>query len=69
MRARKARTRGGARPGAGRPPTLKDGTRILVYVDGAVARALRGLARRNGKALSQYARDILTQHVKRTRRG
>ncbi len=68
MGVRKKKSRGGARPGAGRPPMLTDRARILVYVDGSVARVLAQRARSKGTSVSEYVREVLTQHVKRARR-
>ena len=59
----KKSTRGGARPGAGRPPILEDAVRVVIYLDGPVADGLMEYADEEELGLSQYARKVLTRHL------
>ena len=56
-------TRGGARPGAGRKPTLDRAARVTLFLEGDVIDALQRLADEQDVLFSGYVRRVLSRHV------
>ena len=59
--------RGGARPGAGRPPILSEPVRVTVWLEESTVAVLDELAESRELPLTTYIRDVLERHVRRKR--
>lgn len=59
MGKKKAKTRGGRRAGAGRKPVLDSPEKASVVLPGAMLRAAKARAEREGKSLSELVREAL----------
>ena len=66
--AKKKKTRGGWRPGAGRKPILSDRVSLTVYVDSEQYDQLAELAEEKEQSLASIAREAITAYLKRKRR-
>jgi hypothetical protein len=60
--------RGGKRPGAGRPSTLKDPVRFLVTFERAEIDALEAIARERDQSIASLVRSSVTAYLRRRRR-
>jgi hypothetical protein len=60
--------RGGARPGAGRPPEMSDVVRLMVRLEREDLETLERLAAREGVAPGKLARQLLSAALRRRRR-
>ena len=69
MTTRKPRgRRGGKRPGAGRPPTLRDPVRFIMTIERTEIEALKEIAEERGQTIASLVRKILSTYLKRRRR-
>jgi hypothetical protein len=59
--------RGGKRPGAGRPPTLKDPVRFLVTFERTEIDALEEIARERDQSIASLVRSAVTAFLRRRR--
>ena len=66
MSARKKK-RGGARPGAGRPPILSEPVRVTVWLEESTVAVLDELAESRELPLTTYIRDVLERPVRQKR--
>jgi hypothetical protein len=60
--------RGGKRPGAGRPPTLKDPVRFLVTFERTEIDALEEIAREGDQSIASLVRSAVTAYLRRRRK-
>ena len=60
--------RGGKRPGAGRPPTLKDPVRFIMTIESAEIEALEKIAEERGQSIASLVRSAVTAFLRRRRR-
>jgi hypothetical protein len=60
--------RGGKRPGAGRPPVLKDPVRFLVTFERAEIDALEEIAREGDQSIASLVRSAVTAYLRRRRK-
>ena len=65
---RKKAKRGGKRPGAGRPATLRDPTVFALRIEQETVDELARLADDERLPLATYARQVLEGHVRTKRR-
>ena len=63
--ARKTSRRGGARPGSGRKPILRDRVGLTVQFDGEVYYELREVADRRGVSLGSLIRRAVATYLRR----
>jgi hypothetical protein len=59
--------RGGKRPGAGRPPSLKDPVRFILTVERADIDALEEIAGERGQSIASLVRSAVTAYLRRRR--
>jgi hypothetical protein len=59
---------GGKRPGAGRPPTLKDPVRFLVTFERTEIDALEVIAQERDQSIASLVRSAVTAYLRRRRR-
>ena len=69
MARRKKDKRGGARPGAGRKPILRDPVHVSLLLEADTVEALEELAQGKGMLFSGYVRTVLGKHVAATQRA
>jgi hypothetical protein len=68
MTAKKSKgKRGGKRPGAGRPPTLKDPVRFLVTIERTEIDALEEVAKERDQSIASLVRSAVTAYLRRRR--
>ena len=60
--------RGGKRPGAGRPSTLKDPVRFLVTFERAEIDALEATAKKQDQSIASLVRSAVTAYLRRRRK-
>ncbi len=60
--------RGGKRPGAGRPPTLKDPVRFIMTIERTQIEALEEIAEERGQTIASLVRSAVRVFLRRTRR-
>ena len=60
--------RGGKRPGAGRPPTLKDPVRFIMTIESAEIEALEKIAEERGQTIASLVRSAVTAYLRRRRK-
>ena len=68
MGARKQRTHGGARPGAGRKPLFREAARMTFDLEGTEIDALRKLAERREVAVAELVRAAIRAYLQRQKR-
>jgi hypothetical protein len=69
MTVRKSKgKRGGKRPGAGRPSTLKDPVRFLVTFERAEIDALEEIAKERDQSIASLVRSAVAAYLRRRRR-
>ena len=69
MTAQKSKgKRGGKRPGAGRPSTLKDPVRFLVTFERTEIDALEAKAKEQDQSIASLVRTAVTAYLRRRRR-
>jgi hypothetical protein len=69
MTAQKSKgKRGGKRPGAGRPPTLKDPVRFIMTIERTEIGALEEIAKERGQSIASLVRSAVTAYLRRRRR-
>ncbi len=60
--------RGGKRPGAGRPPTLKDPVRFIMSFERTEIEALEEIAQERDQSIASLVRSAVTAYLRRRRR-
>jgi hypothetical protein len=60
--------RGGKRPGAGRPPTLKDPVRFIMSFERTEIDALEAIAKERDQSIASLVRSAVTAYLRRRRR-
>ncbi len=60
--------RGGKRPGAGRPSTLKDPVRILMTIERTEIDALETIAKERDQSIASLVRSAVTAYLRRRKR-
>ena len=60
---------GGARPGSGRKPVLKNARRVGVDLEGPDFERVKALAAKRGVSISQVVRDAVRDYLKRAKRN
>ncbi len=69
MTAQKSKgNRGGKRPGAGRPPTLKDPVRFIMTIERTEIDALEEIAREQKQSIASLVRSAVTAFLRRRRK-
>lgn len=66
--ARRKNGRGGARPGAGRKPELKDPHRYTMDFEGPQMDALEAIAQERGTSIASVVREAVDAYLRRRRR-
>lgn len=69
MGARRKSRRGGARPGAGRPPLAEETADLTVRFERAAYQELVDLAAKRGKSAATVVREAVRAYVARRRKG
>ena len=59
--------RGGKRPGAGRPPTLKDPVRFILSIERTEIEALEEIAQERDQSIASLVRSAVTAYLRRRR--
>ena len=59
--------RGGKRPGAGRPPTLKDPVRFIMSIERTEIEALEEIAQERDQSIASLVRSAVTAYLRRRR--
>jgi hypothetical protein len=59
--------RGGKRPGAGRPPTLKDPVRFILSIERTEIDALEEIAREQDQSIASLVRSAVAAFLRRRR--
>ncbi len=59
--------RGGKRPGAGRPPTLKDPVRFILSIERTEIEALEEIAQERDQSIASLVRSAVTAYLRRKR--
>ena len=65
MARRKKSSHGGARPGAGRKPTLRDRVGLTVQFDGDIYERLAALAKNREESIGSLVRDAVASYLAR----
>jgi hypothetical protein len=60
--------RGGKRPGAGRPPTLKDPVRFILSIERTEIDALEAIAKERDQSIASLVRSAVTAFLQRRRK-
>ena len=69
MSTSESRRWGGARPGSGPKPVLKDPHRVGVDLEGTDFDQVQKLAKKRGVSVSQVVRDAVRAYLKRAKRS
>jgi len=69
MAKRRKGSRGGARPGAGRKPVLRDRVGLTVQFDGSVYERLADLAEEREESIGSLVREAVAAYLTRRRRS